>query len=173
MTSLNSKLQLALLNRKKGRNLVEKGFTLVELMIVIVIVGILSAVALPNFLGTKDKAEAGAQIGSIVGLAKQCSLNAIQESVDNIPGTVTTATAANGQEILLAASNSGTNCSKGATMKNTVAYTPEKIKGMKCGAVPTTSGDVIEANGLAPDAGGHTICTITVDADGAITGAWS
>ena len=28
MTSLNSKLQLAMLNRKKGRNLVEKGFTL-------------------------------------------------------------------------------------------------------------------------------------------------
>merc|ERR1711871_159987 len=58
MTSLNSKLQLALLNRKKGRNLIEKGFTLVELMIVIVIVGILSAVALPNFLSQTDKAKA-------------------------------------------------------------------------------------------------------------------
>jgi type IV pilus assembly protein PilA len=58
MTSLNSKLQLAVLNRKKGRNLIEKGFTLVELMIVIVIVGILSAVALPNFLSQTDKAKA-------------------------------------------------------------------------------------------------------------------
>ena len=55
---MNSKLQLALLNRKKGRNLLEKGFTLVELMIVIVIVGILSAVALPNFLSQTSKAKA-------------------------------------------------------------------------------------------------------------------
>ena len=47
-----------MLNRKKGRNALEKGFTLVELMIVIVIVGILSAVALPNFLSQTSKAKA-------------------------------------------------------------------------------------------------------------------
>ena len=55
---MNSRLQLALLNRKKQRNLLEKGFTLVELMIVIVIVGILSGVALPSFLNQTAKAKA-------------------------------------------------------------------------------------------------------------------
>ena len=69
MTTLNSRLQLALLNRKKGRNLLEKGFTLVELMIVIVIVGILSSIALPSFLSQSVKAkgtEAKSDIASII-----------------------------------------------------------------------------------------------------------
>ena len=71
MTSLNSRLQLALLNRKKGRNLIEKGFTLVELMIVIVIVGILSSVALPNFLSQTEKAKATESKSKMSALLKQ------------------------------------------------------------------------------------------------------
>ena len=77
MTTLNSRLQLELLNRKKDRNLIEKGFTLVELMIVIVIVGILSAVALPNFLSQTAKAKATectSKGGSIMGLVGSESL---------------------------------------------------------------------------------------------------
>jgi type IV pilus assembly protein PilA len=42
--------------QRKGRG--QQGFTLVELMIVIVIVGILAAVALPNFMNQTDKAKA-------------------------------------------------------------------------------------------------------------------
>ena len=56
--ALRSSLQLALLHsRQKQKSLIQKGFTLVELMIVIVIVGILSAVALPNFLSQTEKAK--------------------------------------------------------------------------------------------------------------------
>lgn len=49
-------LKLSRTSQRK-QNALQKGFTLVELMIVIVIVGILSAVALPNFLNQTSKAK--------------------------------------------------------------------------------------------------------------------
>lgn len=69
MTSLKSRLALDLLNKHTQRKGLSKGFTLVELMIVIVIVGVLSAVALPNFLAQTGKAkgtEAKSQISAVM-----------------------------------------------------------------------------------------------------------
>ena len=75
----NTFLQSALLRAQKKRNKKQNGFTLIELMVVVAIVGILSGVGVPQLLKAQDKAKDSAAIATLTNAAKECSLLLVTE----------------------------------------------------------------------------------------------
>ncbi len=102
MTTLNSRLQLSILNRKKGKNLAEKGFTLIEIMVVVAIVGVLSAVALPQLTKAQDRAKSSAAQQEVVNQGKTCSIALLSGETYTPAAPVTGACTASTETTLVA-----------------------------------------------------------------------
>jgi type IV pilus assembly protein PilA len=127
--------QLALLKSlRDSRDLHQKGFTLVELMIVVAVIGILSAVALPQFLSARSSAAAGAAIGEALGISKECAVLAASDIGSTPTGQTCTSTGGVVNSATWTAGPIGLKClsSTSASNSNKAVITIASNGGLTC-----------------------------------------
>ena len=116
------------------------GFTLIELMIVVAIVGMLSAVALPRFLGMKDKAELNTQMGEAAGLAKECAALIIADGPYPANYPTTSGKTNSGLYISKNCNGGSTTSPPSGWIEYRTSAANDKNAGIKCGQTALTNG---------------------------------
>ena len=113
----NTILQKALLRAQAKKKANKNGFTLVELLIVVVILGVLSGVALPNFLAQRDRAKVGAANAQTAALMTACEIAITNDEDASADADVIALDAAlpTGDDVGAVATLSATECSVAIT----------------------------------------------------------
>ncbi len=118
-----------------------KGFTLIELLIVVVIIGILAAIAIPKFAATKDKAKLAAVKNDLRNImtGEEAYFSDNSSYTATLPATIFSSTAGNTPTVSLLGSGSGYT----ATVTNSSITAPPNTCTVTMGSGANTDGQII------------------------------
>jgi prepilin-type N-terminal cleavage/methylation domain-containing protein len=131
------------MTKLRQRLAVDDGFTLIELLVVIVIIGILLAIAVPSYLGFKDKANQKAADSDV--RAALPSAEAYYSTQGSYQGISLTALAAIDQGVKLDSVKIETDSRTYCIAKKVGSKEAHATRG----AAPLASGNVVEGGGCA------------------------
>lgn len=89
---MNTLISKALLKSPRAKKEAH-GFTLIELMVVVAIVGALTAVGLPELTKAQNRAKDSAAENTVVNAAKECSISLLTDTAVNAAAQMTAAQA--------------------------------------------------------------------------------
>jgi general secretion pathway protein G len=143
-----------------------KGFTLIEILIVVIILGILAAIVIPQFTNASKEAKSSSLVTMVQSLRSQIALFKLQHN-DYLPGTNPLNGATFDQTVfwdqmtLFTDVNGGTNATKDAT-HDKGPYMQSVPKNPLCPTTAANSDVVATVNGAASGA----VCGFVYDYQG-------